>query len=44
MRTYHWIFTALGLTVTPSVTNFLLIHFPDDDGKRAEDAELIGQP
>jgi histidinol-phosphate aminotransferase len=32
-------FTALGLTVTPSVTNFLLIHFPDVDGKRAEDAD-----
>lgn len=32
-------FNALGLKVTPSVTNFLLIHFPDVDGKRAEDAD-----
>ncbi|WP_174801550.1 histidinol-phosphate transaminase [Martelella limonii] len=31
--------TALGLTVTPSVTNFVLIHFPDEDGKRAADAD-----
>ncbi len=28
-----------GLTVTPSVTNFVLIHFPDVDGKRAPDAD-----
>ncbi|NSZ64960.1 histidinol-phosphate transaminase [Agrobacterium tumefaciens] len=32
-------FTALGLTVTPSVANFLLIHFLDQDGKRAADAD-----
>lgn len=32
-------FEALGLTVTPSVTNFLLIHFPDEDGLRAPDAD-----
>ena len=32
-------FTGLGLTVTPSVTNFILIHFPDQDGKRAADAD-----
>lgn len=32
-------FTELGLTVTPSVTNFVLIHFPDVDGKRAADAD-----
>lgn len=32
-------FTSLGLRVTPSVTNFLLIHFPDVDGKRAQDAD-----
>lgn len=32
-------FTALGLKVTPSVTNFLLIHFPDVDGKRAAEAD-----
>lgn len=31
--------TALGLKVTPSVTNFILIHFPDIDGKRAPDAD-----
>ncbi|HEX2147847.1 MAG TPA: histidinol-phosphate transaminase [Pseudorhizobium sp.] len=34
-------FEALGLRVTPSVTNFLLIHFPDADGKRAEDADAF---
>ncbi|MCJ8520265.1 histidinol-phosphate aminotransferase [Pseudorhizobium tarimense] len=32
---------AIGLKVTPSVTNFLLIHFPDTDGKRAEDADAF---
>ncbi|SHM91750.1 histidinol-phosphate transaminase [Roseibium suaedae] len=29
----------LGLSVTPSVGNFILIHFPDQDGKRAKDAD-----
>ena len=29
----------LGLTVTPSVGNFVLVHFPDGDGKRATDAD-----
>lgn len=29
----------LGLKVTPSVGNFLLVHFPDEDGKRAADAD-----
>ncbi|MCV0427997.1 MAG: histidinol-phosphate transaminase [Roseibium sp.] len=29
----------LGLTVTPSVGNFVLVHFPDEDGKRANDAD-----
>ena len=29
----------LGLTVTPSVGNFILIHFPDEDGKRAVEAD-----
>ncbi|WP_417671216.1 histidinol-phosphate transaminase [Roseibium sp.] len=29
----------LGLEVTPSVGNFVLIHFPDTDGKRAADAD-----
>lgn len=32
-------FEALGLKVTPSVTNFVLIHFPDAEGKRAPDAD-----
>ncbi|WP_457581201.1 histidinol-phosphate transaminase [Ensifer canadensis] len=32
---------AIGLTVTPSVTNFVLIHFPDEDGKRANDADTF---
>lgn len=32
-------FEALGLKVTPSVTNFVLIHFPDVDGKRAAEAD-----
>ena len=31
----------MGLTVTPSVTNFLLIHFPDVDGKRSDDADAF---
>lgn len=31
--------TATGLKVTPSAANFLLIHFPDTDGKRAADAD-----
>ncbi len=30
---------GLGLVVTPSVANFLLIHFPDEKGRRAEDAD-----
>ena len=30
---------GLGLTVTPSVANFLLIHFPDKEGLRASDAD-----
>ncbi|MCF1484329.1 MULTISPECIES: histidinol-phosphate transaminase [Rhizobium/Agrobacterium group] len=32
-------FEGIGLKVTPSVTNFLLIHFPDVDGKRAPEAD-----
>jgi histidinol-phosphate aminotransferase len=32
-------FQAFGLKITPSVTNFVLIHFPDADGKRAVDAD-----
>jgi len=31
--------TQLGLRVTPSVGNFLLIHFPDQYGKTATDAD-----
>jgi histidinol-phosphate aminotransferase len=32
---------ALGLTVTPSVGNFLLIHFPDEAGRTARDADAF---
>ena len=41
----HWLgwtseaLGALGLEVTPSVGNFILIHFPDEDGRRASDAD-----
>ena len=31
----------LGLKVTPSVANFVLIHFPDTPGKRAKDADAF---
>ena len=31
--------TAIGIGVTPSVGNFVLLHFPDTDGKRAADAD-----
>jgi len=31
--------TKLGLKVTPSVGNFILIHFPDTKGKTAKDAD-----
>ena len=30
---------AIGLRVTPSVANFVLVHFPDSDGKRAVEAD-----
>jgi histidinol-phosphate aminotransferase len=30
---------AIGLKVTPSVANFVLVHFPDNDGKRAPEAD-----
>lgn len=33
--------TALGLKVTPSVGNFLLIHFPKEDGKTAAEADAF---
>jgi histidinol-phosphate aminotransferase len=32
---------ALGLEVTPSVGNFLLIHFPDTPGRTAKDADAF---
>jgi histidinol-phosphate aminotransferase len=32
---------GLGLTVTPSVANFLLIHFPDSKGRSAKDADAF---
>ncbi len=31
----------LGLTVTPSIANFVLIHFPDEPGRRAADADAF---
>ena len=31
----------LGLKVTPSVGNFILIHFPDTKGKTAKDADAL---
>ncbi|MDP8918942.1 MAG: histidinol-phosphate transaminase [Pseudomonadota bacterium] len=32
---------ALGLKVTPSVGNFLMIHFPEDAGRTAKDADAF---
>jgi histidinol-phosphate aminotransferase len=32
---------GLGLDVTPSVGNFLLIHFPDEPGRTAKDADAF---
>jgi histidinol-phosphate aminotransferase len=32
---------ALGLTVTPSVGNFLLIHFPQETGRTAKEADAF---
>jgi histidinol-phosphate aminotransferase len=32
---------ALGLTVTPSIANFILIHFPPERDKRAKDADAF---
>ncbi len=34
---------TLGLTVTPSVGNFILVHFPDEEGRRAPDADAFLQ-
>jgi histidinol-phosphate aminotransferase len=31
----------LGLTVTPSVANFILIHFPREEGRAATDADAF---
>ena len=31
----------LGLEVTPSIANFVLIHFPDTPGRTAEDADAF---
>jgi histidinol-phosphate aminotransferase len=33
--------TALGLKVTPSVGNFILIHFPQTRGKTAKEADAL---
>ncbi|TPW27303.1 histidinol-phosphate transaminase [Pararhizobium mangrovi] len=33
--------TALGLTVTPTVANFVLVHFPDEPGRTAADADAF---
>lgn len=33
--------TMLGLRVTPSVANFILIHFPEEKGKSADDADAF---
>ncbi len=33
--------TAIGLRVTPSVTNFVLVHFPDEADKSAEEADAF---
>lgn len=33
--------SKLGLTVTPSAANFILIHFPQDAGKTADDADAF---
>jgi histidinol-phosphate aminotransferase len=43
----HWLgwltaeISRLGLEVTPSVANFLLIHFPDEKGKTAQEADAF---
>ncbi|WP_185983725.1 histidinol-phosphate transaminase [Aureimonas mangrovi] len=34
-------FARLGLRVTPSVGNFLLVHFPDEAGRTAADADAF---
>jgi histidinol-phosphate aminotransferase len=43
----HWLsdvssrITGLGLVVTPSIANFVLIHFPAEPGRRASDADAF---
>ena len=43
----HWLawltrqIEALGLAVTPSVGNFVLVHFPSDPGRTAKDADAF---
>ncbi|MCB1507366.1 MAG: histidinol-phosphate transaminase [Hyphomicrobiaceae bacterium] len=43
----HWLerltgaLEGLGLGVTPSVGNFILVHFPDEEGRRAPDADVF---
>jgi len=32
---------ALGLRVTPSIGNFLLVHFPDEKGRGAAEADAF---
>jgi histidinol-phosphate aminotransferase len=32
---------ALGLEATPSVGNFILVHFPDEPGRTARDADAF---
>jgi len=34
-------FEKLGLTATPSVANFLLVHFPETKGRSAKDADAF---
>ena len=43
-RWLNWLkgeFEALGLTVTPSAGNFLLVHFPEETGRTAADADAF---
>ena len=34
-------FAKLGLSVTPSVANFVLIHFPESKGRTAKEADAF---
>ena len=43
-RWLEWLYQEigkLGLKVTPSVANFLLIHFPETKGRMAKDADAF---